>query len=75
MRATLIAMLVVVSAGLVGTSASSAAPANGAAIREAASVGAIASDVRYRKRKYGRACYTKCYYEFIIGPRVCRTFC
>lgn len=76
MRAILIATLLAASAGLAGTSSGSAAPANGASISQAAIAGAVTADVRYyRKRKAGRACYTKCYYELIIGPRVCRTFC
>ena len=34
----------------------------------------LLTDVGY-VRRHGRTCYHKCYREYVIGPRVCRTFC
>ncbi len=50
----------------------SAAPAAGGAIAQTAQD--TAESARYIRRK-GRSCYRKCYREFVIGRRVCRTYC
>ena len=73
-RARLIAAATLLALGLgfAATSDSLAAPAHGAVIG-AAAVSEV-SPARY-VRRYGRACYRKCYREFVIGRRVCRTFC
>jgi len=74
MRTVFFAMLFAVGTGLVAASASSAAPANGVVIGQAAVAASLLSEVGYVRRR-GRTCYSKCYYEFIIGRRVCRTYC
>jgi hypothetical protein len=74
MRTILTAMLVAIGIGLLGASGGSAAPADGASLDRAVSAASLVSDIRYY-RHYGRLCYSKCYREFVIGPRVCRRFC
>jgi hypothetical protein len=76
MRAIILAMLVAAGISLIGTMPASAAPAQGSVILDAAAASSPIEQVRRKRyRRHGPACYTKCYYEFIIGPRVCRTFC
>jgi hypothetical protein len=74
MRTVFLATLVAMGIGLIGTASSPAAPANGAGIGETANAASLLSDVRY-VRRHRRLCYSKCYREFVFGPRVCRTFC
>ena len=73
-HARMIATAVLLALGLafVTTSGSPAAPLYGT-IAGAASVSTV-SPARYFRR-HGRLCYRKCYREFVIGRRVCRTFC
>jgi len=73
MRTIFLAMLVTLGLGLIGTSQMAAAPADGAAIAKASSA-TLLTDIGY-VRRHGRTCYHKCYREYVIGPRVCRTFC
>jgi len=75
MRTIFVAMLIALGLGLIGSSQITAAPADGAAIAKAANGGLLLNDVGYYVRRYGRTCYHKCYREYLIGPRVCRTFC
>jgi hypothetical protein len=49
-----------------------AAPARG--VMTAATDAATVTEARY-VRRHGRTCYRKCYREFVIGRRVCRTYC
>ena len=74
MRAGLVAtaMLMGLCAGLAGLSGSAAAPLQGAA-SAAVNLSSV-PEVRY-VRRHGRSCYRKCYREFVIGRRVCRTYC
>lgn len=74
MRTLLIATLVAAGLGWIGTSALSAAPVSGAAIDQAATAASPLKAARYQRYR-GRVCYTKCYREFVIGPRVCRRYC
>jgi len=74
MRKLLIAILVTAGLGWIGTSGLSAAPATGAVIDQAATAASPLTGARYVRHR-GRVCYTKCYREFVIGPRVCRRYC
>lgn len=74
MRTLCIAILVTAGFGWIGTSALSAAPASGAVIDHTATAASPFTAARYVRYR-GRVCYTKCYREFVIGPRVCRRFC
>ena len=74
MRTLLIAMLVTAGLGWSGTSGLSAAPAAGAVIDQTATSASPFTSARYVRYR-GRACYTKCYREFVVGPRVCRRYC
>jgi hypothetical protein len=74
MRTILAAMLVVAGVTLLGASSGSAAPANGAALGNAASETSLLSQIRYF-RWHGQLCYHKCFREFLVGPRVCRNYC
>jgi hypothetical protein len=73
MRTILAAMLVVAGVGVLG-SGGSAAPVSGAALDRAASPASLLTQIRYH-RWNGRLCYRKCYREYLIGHRVCRTYC
>jgi hypothetical protein len=66
------AMLLALGVGLATTSDSPAAPAGGTIA--GVSADQMVSEARY-VRRYGRTCYRKCYREFVIGRRVCRTYC
>ena len=72
MRTILIATLMALALGLVATADSPAAPASGGVI--AAAADPVLAPAQY-VRRHGRACYRKCYFDFVIGRRVCRTFC
>jgi hypothetical protein len=74
MRTIFVAVLVLLGLGLIGPSQMAAAPADGAAIARLSTGDTLLNEIRY-VRRYGRSCYRKCYREFVIGPRVCRTFC
>lgn len=74
MRTILAAMIIMAGAGLVGASKGAAAPASGAALDRAAGERSLLSQIHYFSW-HGRACYHKCYREFVIGRRVCRTYC
>jgi len=74
MRTIFAAVLILLGLGLIGSPQIAAAPADGAAIANLATGGTLLNEIRY-VRRYGRTCYRKCYREFVIGPRVCRTFC
>jgi hypothetical protein len=73
-RTLLAALLVSAGVGLMASQNGSAAPANGTALDRAADAGSLVSQVRYY-HWHGRVCYSKCYRDFVIGPRVCRTYC
>ena len=72
MRAKVIATAMLLALGFVTTSDSPAAPMQG--VMTAAAADSILSTARYFRR-HGCLCYRKCYREFVIGRRVCRTFC
>lgn len=72
MRTMAIVFLAASAFGLMAVPAGSAAPAGGAVIAEAASPAVTPA---HYVRRHGRVCYRKCYREFLIGRRVCRTFC
>lgn len=78
MRKIVAAMLAVAGIGLIGMANGSAAPADGASlVRTQDRVkdgGALLQQIRYYHYR-GHVCYTKCYRDFVIGPRVCRTYC
>jgi len=87
MRKIVVAMLAVAGIGMIGMANGSAAPAVGASpVRAQDHVndrvkddrvgdsGALLQQIRYYRYR-GHACYTKCYRDFVIGPRVCRTYC
>jgi hypothetical protein len=74
MRKILVAGIVAAALGLMGIANGSAAPASGGSLARAAEGGTLLSQIRYY-RYHGRTCYTKCYRDFVIGPRVCRTYC
>jgi hypothetical protein len=61
--------------GLLVVANGSAAPINGAALLPAAGATPLLGNANYYFRRHGRVCYRKCYHEFIIGRRVCRTYC
>jgi hypothetical protein len=79
MRTTLIATLVAMGIGLIGTSSTFAAPANGSAIRGALELGSMTTQASYHyRRRYRPYCYyvTRCsgYYPYQVcwKERVCR---
>jgi hypothetical protein len=74
MRTIFLAVLVLLGLGLIGPSQMAAAPADGAAIARIATADTLLTEIGY-VRRYGRTCYRKCYREYVIGRRVCRTFC
>ena len=73
-RVGLIAAAVVVGLGITsgGLSAATGAPVRGVIAGAADLPNAI--EARYFRR-HGRTCYRKCYREFVVGRRVCRTHC
>jgi hypothetical protein len=71
MRIMAIALLAA-AAFVLSAPSGSAAPAGGLVTMEEGS--AAATPIRY-VRRHGRSCYRKCYREFVIGRRVCRTYC
>lgn len=73
MRNMLIVSMAALGFGLAAAPAVMAAPAAGGVMTQLAT-GTPLHEVRY-VRHHGRICYHKCYREFVIGPRVCRTFC
>jgi len=73
MRTIFVAILIAIGLGLIGISQIIAAPAEGTAIAKAAN-NVLLNDAGY-VRRHGRTCYHKCYRDFLIGPRVCRTYC
>jgi len=74
MRKIAVAMIVAAGLGVTGMATGSAAPANGTALAPARASGSLLQQIRYYRYR-GHACYTKCYRDFVIGPRVCRTYC
>ena len=72
MRTIVVAILLTMAFGLVGTADSPAAPASGGVI--AAAADPAITPAQY-VRRHGMVCYRKCYFEFAVGRRVCRTFC
>jgi hypothetical protein len=64
--------LLVAAAVVLSAPSGSAAPVGGVVTTEEGT--AAATPVRY-VRHHGRSCYRKCYREFVIGRRVCRTYC
>jgi hypothetical protein len=74
MRTILKATFIAAVACWVGATTGSAAPINATTLENAASGLALTSHAYYHWR-HGRLCYSKCYREFIVGPRVCRRFC
>jgi hypothetical protein len=74
MRRIVVAAVAVAGLGLMGIANGSAAPASGGSLARAANGGSLLSQIRYY-RHHGHVCYTKCYRDFVIGPRVCRTYC
>jgi hypothetical protein len=74
MRKIAVAMVAVTALGLMGITNGSAAPASGSSLVRAPESGSLLQQIRYHRYR-GHACYTKCYRDFVIGPRVCRTYC
>ena len=75
MRTILATMFVAAGIGLLLVPNGSAAPINGAAFSLAIGSTSLLHNINYYFRRHGRICYRKCYHEFIIGRRVCRTYC
>jgi hypothetical protein len=74
MRKIAVAMIAVAGLGLIGMTNGSAAPASGSSLARAPESGSLLQQIRYYRYR-GHACYTKCYRDFVIGPRVCRSYC
>ncbi len=74
MRTIAAAILIVGGIGVIGASGGSAAPLGGAPLDRAASAASPFTPVHYY-RWHHRICYSKCYYDFFVGHRVCRRFC
>jgi hypothetical protein len=69
-----VTVLVVAGAALAGAPGTAAEPANGTALVRSAAASTPLSQISY-VRRHGWVCYRKCYREYFIGHRVCRTFC
>ncbi len=71
---TIAAVILIAGGMVIEASGGSAAPIDGATLDRAASAASLLTRVHYY-RWHHRICYAKCYYDFIIGHRVCRRFC
>ncbi len=74
MRTIGAAILIAAAIGISGASSGSAASFDGATLDRAASATSLLAQIHYY-RWHHRICYSKCYYDFLLGHRVCRHFC
>ncbi len=74
MRKSVVTMAAVAGLGLIGMADGLAAPASRMSAVRTEDGGSLLQQIRYHRWR-GHACYTKCYRDFVIGPRVCRTYC
>jgi len=71
MRIIAIALLSTAAFVVMTPSSGSAAPASGSVLTEEATLAATpAAYARHR-----RTCHRKCFREFVVGRRVCKTYC
>ena len=85
MRAALSTLILAAAVSFAWSGNAAAIPANGTAMKETVMAVSAVKDAHYSKRRHRhgilgyyerrtRHGVTKCYYDFVIGPYVCRTY-